>query len=183
MLLRTLYAVLALIVLSGCSMEQVSNVNKSISDGAESLTQMFGNSKNPQGDNALYQNKNLAKQNKKEEFAIPVDVDTAAARLKRHYEFMSNDEVDAIRKKDASGGWTAGAITDAHQVWSATPGSYYKMGNDWNEYDHLELEVEKNGAGSKLYITYSSPSEKRLASKDLISLMEQIKSVAEGSVK
>jgi hypothetical protein len=31
------------------------------------------------------------------------------------------------------------------------------MGSDWNDNDHLDVEIEKTG-GSKLYITYSSAS-------------------------
>ena len=114
---------------------------------------------------------------------MPVDIDTAAARLKRYYQFVSNDEVDAIRKKDRNGSWFAGAITDANQEWEAMPGSYYKMGNDWNEYDHLTIELEKNGAGSKLYITFKSPSDKRLNSEELKKLMLNIKGVAEGTIR
>lgn len=61
------------------------------------------------------------------------------------------------------------------------PGSYYKMGSDWGDYDdHLTIELEKNGSGSRLFITYSSSSQKRLASSGLQDLMKNIKSSAEG---
>lgn len=63
------------------------------------------------------------------------------------------------------------------------PGSYYKMGQNRDDYDHLTIEVEKNGAGSKLYITFKSPSDKRLNSESLRKLMSNIKDVAEGKIR
>ncbi|MFO6426144.1 hypothetical protein ACLBOM_08245 [Escherichia coli] len=116
-----------------------------------------------------------------QEYSVPVDIHTAAARLKRYYQFVSNDEVDAIRKKDRNGSWVAGAITDANQEWEAMPGSYYKMGNDWNEYDHLTIELEKMEQGVN-YTLHSNPhSDKRLNSEELKKLMLNIKGVAEGT--
>ncbi|STE83626.1 Uncharacterised protein [Escherichia coli] len=58
-----------------------------------------------------------------------------------------------------------------------------KMGQNWDDYDHLTIEVEKNGAGSKLYITFKSPSDKRLNSESLRKLMLNIKDVAEGKIR
>ncbi|EOY4215169.1 TPA: hypothetical protein ACV8DA_005311 [Escherichia coli] len=76
-----------------------------------------------------------------------VDVDTAAGRLKRYYKFYSNEEVDAIRNNGhANGKWAAAAISQNGHMWDAMPGSYYKMGSDWDggEFDdHLTLELEK----------------------------------------
>ena len=69
-------------------------------------------------------------------FSVPVDVDTAAARLKRHYKFISTQELEALRQAANDGDWKAAAEDDAHPVWDAMPGSYYKMGSDWNERDH-----------------------------------------------
>ncbi|WP_227853114.1 hypothetical protein [Klebsiella pneumoniae] len=110
-------------------------------------------------------------------------MDTAAARLKRHYQFVSNDEVDSIRKKNTNGAWVASAITGNGQEWEAMPRSYYKMGSDWGDQDdHLTIEVEKNGTGSRIYITYSSSSPKKLASDSLQQLMQNIKGVAEGTI-
>ncbi|MGR7482818.1 hypothetical protein [Klebsiella aerogenes] len=57
---------------------------------------------------------------------------------------MTTEELNSIKtREDKSSEWVAGAIEDEHTVWSATAGSYYKMGNDWGDEDHLELEVEK----------------------------------------
>lgn len=47
-------------------------------------------------------------------------------------------------------------------------GSYYKIGSDWDDYDvHLTIELEKNGSGSRIHITYSFSSKQRLASSGL----------------
>lgn len=55
------------------------------------------------------------------------------------------------------------------------------MGSDWGDYDdHLTIELEKNGSGSRIHITYSSSSKQRLASSGLQDLMQNIKYVAEG---
>lgn len=78
------------------------------------------------------------------------------------------------------GAWKAAAEDDAHPVWEAIPGSYYKMGSDWNDNDHLDVEIEKNGSGSKLYITYSSASAERLSGSGVQKLMKEIHSVAIG---
>ena len=57
------------------------------------------------------------------------------------------------------------------------------MGNDWMSRDHLEIELEKHGIGSRMYITYSSPDRKHLTTEYLSSLFAKIKSVAEGKIK
>lgn len=78
---------------------------------------------------------------------VPVDVDTAAGRLKRYYKFYSNDEVNAIRNNGTTDGkWQASAIIDNGHIWDAMPGSYYKMGGNWRKGsfdDHLTIEVER----------------------------------------
>ena len=43
-----------------------------------------------------------------------------------------------------------------------------------------DVEVEKNGSGSKLYITYSSASAERLSGSGVQKLMKEIHSVAIG---
>ena len=89
-------------------------------------------------------------------FSVPVDVDTAAARLKRHYKFISTQELEALRQAANDGDWKAAAEDDAHPVWDAMPGSYYKMGSDWNERDHRISKSRKTGpaAGSMLSIAH-----------------------------
>ena len=183
---KLLLVCVSCLALTACSVDEIASVNKQISDGAFALTGALrgdSSSTDSNGMPFLAQTQKPATKSSTREYSVPVDIDTAAARLKRYYQFVSNDEVDAIRKKDRNGSWVAGAITDANQEWEAMPGSYYKMGNDWNEYDHLTIELEKNGAGSKLYITYKSPSDKRLNSEELKKLMLNIKGVAEGTIR
>ena len=183
---KLLLVCVSCLALTACSVDEIASVNKQISDGAFALTgALRGNSSSTDSNGMpfLAQAQKPATKSSTQEYSVPVDIDTAAARLKRYYQFVSNDEVDAIRKKDRHGSWVAGAITDANQEWEAMPGSYYKMGNDWNEYDHLTIELEKNGAGSKLYITFKSPSDKRLNSEELKKLMLNIKGVAEGTIR
>ncbi|MDF7679943.1 hypothetical protein PT300_04665 [Enterobacteriaceae bacterium ESL0689] len=174
----------ASMLVSACSMEEISSANRKVSDGASNImnTLRGNSSSNDNGMPYLSLPKTSKKESSSNKYDLPVDVDTAAARLKRHYQFVSNDEVDAIRKKDTNGVWVASAMTDNGQEWESMPGSYYKMGSDWGDQDdHLTIEVEKNGVGSRLYITYSSSSQKRLASDSLQQLMKNIKDVAEGT--
>ncbi|WP_127958537.1 hypothetical protein [Serratia microhaemolytica] len=174
------------ILTTACSMSEISEINKKVSDGAESLMNAF-KSDNGSADktaSASSSQKVAKKESTLKQYDIPVDVDTAAARLKRHYKFYSNEEVEAIRKKNTSGDWVASAITSNGQKWESMPGSYYKMGNNWGDYgDHLTIEVEKNGVGSRLYITYSSSSPQTLTGEGLKELMAEVKGVAEGTVR
>ena len=181
---RLLVICISLGLMTGCSMEEISAANKQLSDGASNIMNTLrGNSgSTDNGMPHLAPSQPSKKESSSKKYDLPVDVDTAAARLKRHYQFVSNDEVDSIRKKNTDGDWVASAITGNGQEWEAMPGSYYKMGSDWGDQDdHLTIEVEKNGAGSRLYITYSSSSQKRLASDSLQQLMKNIKDVAEGT--
>lgn len=177
------------VLVSGCSMEEIASVNKQISDGAESLTNTLRGNSSSSSDASggmpfMAKAQPKAKKDTSKNYEIPVDVDTAAARLRRYYKFMTTEELNSIKnREDTSSGWVAGAIEDGHPVWAATPGSYYKMGNDWGEEDHLELEVEKNGSGSRLYITYSSPDPKHLTEDFLSPLYVKVKNVAEGKVR
>ncbi|MGT1662796.1 hypothetical protein ACVPSS_25025, partial [Salmonella enterica subsp. enterica serovar Typhimurium] len=53
-----------------------------------------------------------------QEYRVPVDVDTAAARVKRHYGFVSSEEVAQLRNNGTqSGGWTAASVADGTWVW------------------------------------------------------------------
>ncbi|HAT1683207.1 TPA: hypothetical protein I8Y21_003932 [Klebsiella oxytoca] len=169
---------------TACSMEEISAANKKVSDGASDIMNTLRGSRGSTDNGMPYlsPSRPLKKESSSEKYDLPVDVDTAAARLKRHYQFVSNDEVDSVRKKSTNGAWVASAITGNGQEWEVIPGSYYKMGSDWGDQDdHLTIELEKNGTGSKLCITYKSSSQKRLASDSLQQLMKNIKYVAEGT--
>lgn len=184
---KTMLICLAGTLISGCSMEEITSINKQISDGAQSLTNTLrgGNDSADSGGMpfmaaAQPKEKKTASKN----YGIPVDVDTAAARLRRYYKFMTTEELNNIRNsQNSSRRWVASAMEEEHPVWAATPGSYYKMGNDWADNEHLELELEKNGSGSRLYITYSSPNPNHLTENYLTPLYEKVKGVAEGTVR
>ncbi|EIY9351049.1 hypothetical protein MOI35_005500, partial [Escherichia coli] len=49
--------------------------------------------------------------------------------------------------------------------------------------DHLTIEVEKNGKGSRVYITYASASQAHLQASSLEPLFKRVKDVAEGKVR
>lgn len=183
---KLLFVCVSCLTLAACSADEIASVNRQISDGAFALTgALRGNSSSADssGMPVLSQAQKPATKSRTQEYSVPVDVDTAAARLKRYYEFISFDEIEAIRKKNTSGEWAASAILEQNPVWEVMPGSYYKMGQNWDDYDHLTIEEEKNGAGSKLYITFKSPSDKRLNSESLRNLMSNIKDVAEGKIR
>lgn len=187
-MLRPIFIVsLMATLVSGCSMEEIASVNKQISDGAESLTNTLrGNSDSSSngGMPVLAPKQQKTKKNTSKNYEVSVDVDTAAARLRRYYKFMTTEELTSMRNSDNTDRKVAAsAIEEAHPVWSASPGSYYKMGSDWGDEDHLELEVEKNGSGSHLYITYSSPDPNHLTENFLSPLYIKVKNVAEGSVR
>ncbi|ELF4281884.1 hypothetical protein RNF85_000395 [Salmonella enterica] len=183
---KMLAACIVSMLMTACSMDDISETNKMVSDGATNIMNTLRGSggSTDNGMPHLSPSQPLNKESSSNKYDLPIDVDTAAARLKRHYQFVSNDEVESIRKKNTNGAWVAGAITGNGQEWEVIPGSYYKMGSDWGEQDdHLTIEVEKNGAGSRLYITYSSSSKERLASDSVQQLMGNIKKVAEGTIR
>ncbi|EAS9013976.1 hypothetical protein DLC15_10655 [Salmonella enterica subsp. enterica serovar Telelkebir] len=122
-----------------------------------------------------------------QEYRVPVDVDTAAARVKRYYGFVSVEEVAQLRNNGTqSGGWTAASVVDGAWVWDGQPGSYYKMGRDWgseNINDSIQIELEKNGSGSRMYITFRSGLASHATAAYTSKLFENMKSVAEGTVR
>ncbi|EHL2416540.1 TPA: hypothetical protein PPH20_004959 [Escherichia coli] len=162
------------VALSACSAQEIAELNRQISDGAFAVTKVLNVSVNQADDDLKYLSQApRAKREKRDHvIEVPVDVDTAAGRLKRYYKFYSNEEVDAIRNNG--------------HMWDAMPGSYYKMGSDWDggEFDdHLTLELEKNGKGSRIYITYASPAPGHLKDKFIEPLVKRVKDVAEGRVR
>ena len=175
--------------LSACSVEEMAAVNKKISDGAFAVTKALNGGTGDADNGMPILNKQLPPEQDKRENVIdvPVDVDTAAGRLKRYYKFYSNDEVNAIRNNGTTDGkWQASAIIDNGHIWDAMPGSYYKMGGNWRKSsfdDHLTIEVEKNGKGSRVYITYASASQAHLQASSLEPLFKRVKDVAEGKVR
>ncbi|MBS0878945.1 MULTISPECIES: hypothetical protein [unclassified Tatumella] len=181
---KLVFMIIPLTVLSGCAGTDWASINQKVSDSASSLNNTIKGaigSGTSGGMPVMALPQRGGGNTTDKTFNIPVDVDTAAARLKRHYKFISSGELENLRNANSSGGWTtAAAVDDSHPVWDAQPGSYYKMGSDWNDNDHLEIEVEKNGSGSRLYVVYRSPSDKRLSGTGVQNLMKDIRAVAVG---
>jgi len=170
---------LALPLLSGCTSTEIAEWNQKISDAAHSLAS--GTTSDSGG--MPWMTKAGAtgpRQDVQHTYKLPVDVDTAAARLKSHYQFISTGELESLRQRDQYGDWSAGAIDEARPEWAAQRGSYYKMGQEWKGNDRLVLEVEKSGAGSRLKVTYSSPDSSHLTDAYLRRLMTQLQQVAKG---
>ncbi|HCQ8393245.1 TPA: hypothetical protein OMD89_004024 [Klebsiella oxytoca] len=165
-------------------MEELSSVNKKISDFGFSMT----GKQSAQGESGmpkLAPKIDAAQDSMLKDLSVSIDVDTAAARLRRYYKFMTSDELNSIKNKEStSARLTAAAIGEQRPEWSASPGSYYKMGRNWGEgNDHITLEVEKNGVGSRVYIQFFSSNPQHLTEAYLGNLFAQVKNVAEGKVR
>ncbi|MEX0634903.1 hypothetical protein M8494_36150 [Serratia ureilytica] len=59
-----------------------------------------------------------------------MDVDTAAARLKSHYQFISSEELESLRQRDQHGNWSASSIDEARPVWSANQAVITRWGRN-----------------------------------------------------
>ncbi|BEO83376.1 hypothetical protein SMTE5_44070 [Serratia marcescens] len=166
------------LLLTGCAGTELGEWNKKISDAAHSLA--TGGSS--EGSMPWMTRAGISgpRQDVQHTYSLPVDVDTAAARLKSHYQFISSEELESLRQRDQHGDWSASSIDEARPVWSANRGSYYKMGQEWKGNDRLELEVVKSGVGSRLKVTYSSPDASHLIDAYLGRLMTQLQQVAKG---
>lgn len=170
--------------LSGCaSVDSVNSAINQISGGIFSVDSAPADS----GSEVLSKGVPQASHKIAQEYRVPVDVDTAAARIKRYYHFVSVEEVAQLRSNGTqSGGWTAASATDGAWVWDGQPGSYYKMGRDWgseNTGDSVLVELEKNGSGSRLYITFRSGLASHATAAYTSKLFENMKSVAEGTIR
>lgn len=144
-MIRPVFLLTSFFLLSGCATTDWAAINKQVSDTAANLTKTLGgNDSGESGGMPLMSPAGQqAMQSVDKTFSVPVDVDTAAARLKRHYKFISTQELEALRQAANDGDWKAAAEDDAHPVWDAMPGSYYKMGSDWNGRDHRYRNREK----------------------------------------
>ncbi|WJV38617.1 hypothetical protein QVN03_25180 [Raoultella terrigena] len=171
------------LLLTGCAGTELGEWNQKISDAAHSLASggSVGSSK---GSMPWMTRAGISgpRQDVRHTYTLPVDVDTAAARLKSHYQFISSEELESLRQRDQHGDWSASSIDEARPVWSANRGSYYKMGQEWKGNDRLELEVVKSGTGSRLKVTYSSPDASHLTDAYLDRLMTQLQQVAKGQL-
>lgn len=172
-------------LLTGCAGTDLAAINKNISDTAFSVSKTLRSGGEDPGNGMPVMTKAStgATESVNREFSLPVDIDTAAARLKRHYGYVTPDEIAHIRNKDRNSRWAAAAIEDSHPVWEAVQGSSYRMGSDVGDNDHMEIELEKNGAGTRAYVTYQSPSASHLTGSAFEKLMTEVKQVASGKVR
>lgn len=102
------------ICLSGCaSVDSVNSAINQISGGIFSVGSV------PADSCPLVLSKGvpLASHKIAQEYHVPVDIDTAAARVKRYYRFISSEEVTQLRNNGTqSGGWTAASVADGAWV-------------------------------------------------------------------
>lgn len=175
-------------LLSGCAGTDFASVNKNISDTAFSISKTLrgGDPDSMDSGNGmpvLTKASGSTGKSASKQFSVPVDIDTAAARLKRHYGYVSAEEIERVRSKDRNSRWAAAAIEDAHPVWEAVPGSSYRMGSDVGENDHMDIELEKNGTGTRVYVTYKSPVASHLTGSAFNNVMTQVRQVASGQTR
>lgn len=82
------------------------------------------------------------------------DVDTVAVRLKRGFGFQTEAEVAQYNNGSLIGEYREAAARDGGYVWSAQPGSYYKMGGSITKNTKVHIEVIKDGSNrSKIHVT------------------------------
>ncbi|EIV3863094.1 hypothetical protein L460_04964 [Klebsiella pneumoniae BIDMC 24] len=175
-------------LLSGCAGSDFASINKNISDTAFSISKTLRGSDSDSMDSGngmpvLTKASGSGGESASKQFSVPVDIDTAAARLKRHYGYVSADEIERIRSRDRNSRWSAAAIEDAHPVWESVPGSSYRMGSDVGDNDHMDIELEKNGSGTRVYVTYKSPVASHLTGSAFNNVVSQVRQVASGQAR
>ncbi len=175
-------------LLSGCAGTDFASINKNISDTAFSISNTLRGSDSDSMDSGngmpvLTKASASGGKSASKQFSVPVDIDTAAARLKRHYGYISAEEIERIRSRDRNSRWSAAAIEDAHPVWEAVPGSSYRMGSDVGDNDHMDIELEKSGSGTRVYVTYKSPVASHLTGSVFNNVMSQVRHVASGQAR
>jgi len=109
---------------------------------------------------------------------VPVDIDTAAARLKRYYNFTSDSEIVAARNGGkGNAGWVASAMAEGTE-WDAQPGAHYRMSRNWAVKDRLILELTRSGNHTIISGIYRSQDEKHLEVNWTKNLINQVQLVA-----
>ncbi|MDE1485128.1 hypothetical protein KKI90_01500 [Xenorhabdus bovienii] len=182
MSLYKFFAPVSMIFLSGCAGTNFAELNQKISDFGLSITQGSASvdSEMPRLAPAIGEKRN----DRQYEITTLVDVDTAAARVRHFYNFLSKDELDSLKNSgNTQDKWTLSSIKASGYTWESTPGSYYNMGKNWNDNDHLNIKLEKNGKGTLMFITYSSANSEHLTDSYLKRLFKQINDVAVGKVR
>lgn len=167
----------SLFLLAGCSSHEISAWNQKISDFGHGVSKTMSGNAGQQ-----------TREQKEYNITVPVDIDTVAARLRRHYGFEDvNAKISALRQSGKSSDqWVAAAIAEEGHEWEATPGSYYKMGANVGKRTppaHIVFELEKNGPGTKMYITYSSSHSETLTEAFVQKLFKTANDVATGKIR
>lgn len=168
----TLVTIVVLTVLTGCSSQEISEWNQKISDFGSGVSKTMTGGKQERA-------------TKEYSVSVPVDVDTAAARLRRYYGFGDvNTQIAALRQSGKSSDqWVANAIAEEGHEWEATPGSYYKMGGNMgnrNPPAHIQIQLEKNGPGTMVYVTYRSSHSETSTDEFANKIFQTVHDVATG---
>ncbi len=181
--------VLSAVLLGGCAGSDVAELNKKVSDMSYGLLSLGkkADSNESGGLPAMSKNSPVIDKKTARELEVPVDVDTAAARVKRYYNFTSSDVINTLNSQGLEGKVKAAAMTQGGYAWDAQPGAYYKMGRDWGAdegtEDNILIELEKNGAGSRMYITFRSSEASHVTEAYTGKLFAEVKQVAEGKIR
>ncbi|CNI37563.1 Uncharacterised protein [Yersinia intermedia] len=176
-------------LLGGCASSDVAELNKKVSDMSYGLLSLGkkADSHESGGLPAMSKNSPVIDKKTARELEVPVDVDTAAARVKRYYNFTSSDVINTLNSQGLEGKVKVAAITQGGYAWDAQPGAYYKMGRDWGADEGIEdnilIELEKNGARSRMYITFRSSEASHVTEAYTGKLFAEVKQVAEGKIR
>lgn len=161
-------------LLTGCSVQEISEWNQKISDLGHQVSNTMTGGKQERSKKAT-------------DITIPVDIDTVASRLRRYYGFTDvNAQIAALQRGTVNDKWVAEAIISEEHTFEATPGSYYKFGRKLgnnNPQDEVILELEKNGAGTRVYVVYHSSFRGHLTEEYVDPLFKQIRDVASGKIR
>ena len=180
---------LSAVLLVGCAGSDVAELNKKVSDISYGLLSLGKKADSNESGRlpAMSTNSSVIDKKTAQELEVPVDVDTAAARVKRYYNFTSSDVINTLNSQGLEGKVKAAAITQGGYAWDAQPGAFYKMGRAWGTDEGIEdnilIELEKNGAGSRMYITFRSSEASHVTEAYTGKLFAEVKQVAEGKVR
>lgn len=110
--------VLSAVLLGGCAGSNITELNKKVSDISYGLLSLGKKTDANEGSGFPSLSKNSPVVDKKtaRELEVPVDVDTAAARVKRYYNFTSSDVVNTLKGQGLEGGMKAAAITQGDML-------------------------------------------------------------------
>ena len=171
------------LLLAGCSTAEMAEVNKKISDFSAGLVSV-GNGEDDSNGTRIYGSGNVYLTEKKTiEYSIPVNIDTAAVRLKKHFNILATDEVEQIKKKNSL---SAQAISENGNEWYAQPGIHYKLGKGGfgtGGHNRLQIELTRENGRTLMALTYRSPSKEIHTDPNVLSLFAEAKSVAEGKTR